>query len=700
MLSISPAAKVENQLFSKVLVANRGEIACRVIETCKKLNIRTVAVYSDADRLAQHVQLADEAYHLGGSAARESYLNIDKILKVCKENNVEAVHPGYGFLSENADFSAACKAIGVEFIGPPEPAIISMGSKSESKRIMLDAKVPCTPGYHGDDQSLETLKTEAKSIGYPVMLKAVMGGGGKGMRIVHKEEELEENIESCKREALSSFNDERILIEKYLVGTRHIELQVFADKYGNCVHFFERDCSVQRRHQKILEEAPAPFLPEELRMKMGEAAVNAAKAVNYVGAGTVEFMLDCNEQKVTSETPFYFMEMNTRLQVEHPVTELITGVDLVELQLKIASGQSLPYEQSELKINGHALEARIYAENPSANFLPGSGKLKYLKIPVGDGIRVDTGVKEKDEVSVHYDPMISKLIVHGKSREEALKTMKLALDEYHVGGLNTNISFVTKCINSIDFKAGGVTTKFIENNESTLLANNENTRDKLFFKAASLKFIKDCFKQNNGKVNKMFGFRNVGVAKMNRIYEVFSSDFKDSLLIKFKVEFNMNTTGSNEVDFIFTNEENGEVLKLSGRQQVGGRNLFIQEDIQKTNAIVVNTDDSSSKSAYIYRGVSEADDFANTVYRVKDHEVDYKASGSVGTGKLVAPMPGKIVKVEFAEGDDVKTGEIVVAMEAMKMEHVLKSPVDGKIKSLFVSNGDFVTDGATLCVIE
>ncbi|RHZ08101.1 hypothetical protein DYB26_011841 [Aphanomyces astaci] len=442
-------------MFSKILIANRGEIACRVQRTAKKLGVRTVAVYSDADANAQHVKMADEAYRLGPPPAAESYLLFDEILRIAKESGAQAIHPGYGFLSENAAFAKACATAGVEFIGPPVAAIEAMGSKSASKDIMIAAGVPVTPGYHGDDQSFERIKAESAKIGYPVLLKAVLGGGGKGMRIVDREEDLKDNMEACVREAKASFASTDILVEKYLRRPRHVELQIFGDKHGNVVHLFERDCSVQRRHQKVLEEAPAPHMSDALRKKMGDAAVAAAKAVGYVGAGTVEFLLDEDES-------FYFMEMNTRLQVEHPVTEFITKQDLVELQLKVAAGQALPVRQDDLRIHGHAIEARIYAENPYNNFLPGSGTLHHLRLPpLTDSVRVDTGILQGDAVSIFYDPMIAKLVVHAPTRKEAIQGLVQALGQYQVVGLPTNIEFVARTAAHPEFIKGGVDTSFL-----------------------------------------------------------------------------------------------------------------------------------------------------------------------------------------------------------------------------------------------
>jgi 3-methylcrotonyl-CoA carboxylase alpha subunit len=417
-------------VFRKILIANRGEIACRVIRTARKMGVKTVAVYSDADRNALHVSTADEAVHIGPSAPRKSYLLAEKMIEACLQTGAEAVHPGYGFLSENAGFSRLCQENGIVFVGPPESAIVAMGSKSAAKTIMTEAGVPVLPGYHGEDQSPECLKQAAREIGYPVLLKAVAGGGGKGMRQVWHDRDFDEALAAARREAASSFADEDMLVEKYLASPRHVEFQVFCDQRRQAVHLFERDCSVQRRHQKIIEEAPAPGMTPQLRREMGEAAVRAARAIDYEGAGTVEFLLD-------EDGSFYFMEMNTRLQVEHPVTEMITGQDLVEWQLRVAAGEDLPLNQEELSIDGHAFEARIYAEDPAAEFLPATGTVSYLQPPVeSEHVRVDTGVLQGDEVSVHYDPMIAKLIVWDESRDRALSRLAKALAEYRVSGLS------------------------------------------------------------------------------------------------------------------------------------------------------------------------------------------------------------------------------------------------------------------------
>ena len=449
-------------MFSKILIANRGEIACRVIKTAHKLGIATVAVYSDADADALHVTMADEAIYLGPSPSRESYLVAEKVIEAAKQTGAQAIHPGYGFLSENAEFCRLCKDNDITFIGPPVNAIEAMGSKSAAKTIMEKAQVPLVPGYHGDDQSEQVLKKAADDMGYPVLLKATAGGGGKGMRQVWSADKFSEELQAAKRESLSSFGDETMLVEKYLTQPRHVEIQVFCDNHDNAVYLFERDCSVQRRHQKVIEEAPAPGMSEELRAQMGEAAIKSAKAIGYQGAGTVEFLLDVDGS-------FYFMEMNTRLQVEHPVTEMITGEDLVEWQLRVASGEVLPKTQQQLTLKGHAFEPRIYAEDPENDFLPATGKLNFLNPPVeNQHVRVDTGVRQGDDVSIYYDPMIAKLIVWDESREKALQRMAKALAEYRISGVTTNIDFLYNLATCQPFVEADLDTGFIEKHQALI----------------------------------------------------------------------------------------------------------------------------------------------------------------------------------------------------------------------------------------
>ena len=441
-------------MFEKILIANRGEIACRVIKTARRMGIRTVAVYSEADAGARHVRMADEAVLIGPASVKESYLVIERIIAAARQTGAQAIHPGYGFLSENEAFCHACDEAGIVFIGPPVAAIHAMGSKSEAKKIMGAAGVPLTPGYHGDDQDPAHLHQQADEIGYPVLIKAAAGGGGKGMRLVEKSADFIEMLASCKREAISSFGDDHVLVEKYITRPRHIEIQVFGDSHGNCVYLFERDCSVQRRHQKVLEEAPAPGMTPARRAAMGKAAVDAAKAVGYVGAGTVEFIAN-------QDGSFYFMEMNTRLQVEHPVTEMITGLDLVKLQIRVAEGEKLPFTQDELTINGHAIEVRVYAEDPLNNFLPDIGTLTTYRPPQGPGVRVDDGFEEGMTIPIHYDPMIAKLITHGATRDEAIARMERAIDDYAIGGVETTLPFCRFVMGHESFRSGKYDTHFV-----------------------------------------------------------------------------------------------------------------------------------------------------------------------------------------------------------------------------------------------
>ncbi|MFN5100384.1 MAG: acetyl/propionyl/methylcrotonyl-CoA carboxylase subunit alpha, partial [Burkholderiaceae bacterium] len=453
-------------MFKKILIANRGEIACRVTATARRLGIHTVAVYSEADAQSQHVAMCDESVLIGPAPAKESYLRIDRIIAAARDTGAEAIHPGYGFLSENEEFANACEAAGIVFIGPPASAIRAMGSKAAAKALMERASVPLVPGYHGEQQAPDFLREQADAIGYPVLLKASAGGGGKGMRIVERSEDFASALASCQREAINSFGDDRVLVEKYLQRPRHIEIQVFADTHGECVYLFERDCSVQRRHQKVLEEAPAPGMTEERRQAMGTAAVNAARAVGYVGAGTVEFI-------VNQDGSFYFMEMNTRLQVEHPVTELITGTDLVEWQLRVAAGEPLPMQQQDLRIDGHAIEARIYAENPEKGFLPSTGSLIHLRLPDAVAftqgvVRIDAAVREGDAITPHYDPMIAKLIVHGDDRSQALSRMQQALQAIEIVGPATNVAFLERLITTPAFTDAELDTGLIERHHALL----------------------------------------------------------------------------------------------------------------------------------------------------------------------------------------------------------------------------------------
>ncbi|RMX63389.1 hypothetical protein KXD40_001577 [Peronospora effusa] len=683
-LSTSPRS------FRKILVANRGEIALRVLRSAQKLNIETVAVYSDADANSQHVKMATEAYRLGPAAASESYLNFPKILEICRLSGAEAVHPGYGFLSENAAFARACQEAGIEFIGPSVKAIEDMGSKSASKDIMIKAGVPVTPGYHGDDQSFATLQREARKIGYPVLIKAVLGGGGKGMRIVDEDKDLQEALDACVREGQASFGDGRVLIEKYLKKPRHVELQIFGDKHGNVIHLFERDCSVQRRHQKVLEEAPAPNMSEALRKKMGDAAVAAAMAVGYVGAGTVEFLLDEDES-------FYFMEMNTRLQVEHPVTEMITKQDLVELQLKVAAGQKLPIRQEDLSIHGHALEARIYAENPYNDFLPGSGTLQHLRLPyTSKDVRVDTGIVEGDEVSIFYDPMIAKLIVHGENRQAALDKMIRALHEYQIVGLPTNIEFVTRTVDHATFRKGAVDTSFLNKFGDEVLGSlGAYPPYAKALGAVSLLLLEQGIYlpagNHNGELqspwldDSLSHFRSLET--LERKFHLSHDDEKALVTVK--------CLSKTTYKVLMNNNGARESLSVSGAiDKDGDFKIRVDNRTYKGTAVVHNHDlhlfcnDNSLRYEYKFH------------IPLPSFEPAEGSSDSAVHSKIVAPMPGKIIKVLVKNGDKITADQPLVIMEAMKMEHVIRAPTDGKVQELLCEMDDFVTDGYVLVELE
>ncbi|XP_073887577.1 methylcrotonoyl-CoA carboxylase subunit alpha, mitochondrial isoform X4 [Macaca fascicularis] len=624
---------------TKVLIANRGEIACRVMRTARKLGVQSVAVYSEADRNSMHVDMADEAYSIGPAPSQQSYLSMEKIIQVAKTSAAQAIHPGYGFLSENMEFAELCKQEGIIFIGPPPSAIRDMGIKSTSKSIMAAAGVPVVEGYHGEDQSDQCLKEHAGRIGYPVMIKAVRGGGGKGMRIVRSEQEFQEQLESARREAKKSFNDDAVLIEKFVDTPRHVEVQVFGDHHGNAVYLFERDCSVQRRHQKIIEEAPAPGIKPEVRKKLGEAAVRAAKAVNYVGAGTVEFIMD-------SKHNFYFMEMNTRLQVEHPVTEMITGTDLVEWQLRIAAGEKIPLSQEEITLQGHAFEARIYAEDPSNNFMPGAGPLVHLSTPRADpSTRIETGVRQGDEVSVHYDPMIAKLVVWAADRQAALTKLRYSLRQYNIIGLHTNIDFLLNLSGHPEFEAGNVHTDFIPQHHKELLLSRKAAAKESLCQAAL------------------------------------------GLILKEKAMTDAFTLRAHDVAIAVTYNHDGSYsMQIEDKTfQVLG-DLYSEEDCTYLKCSVNGV---ASKAKLII--------LENTIYLFSKEgsiEIDipvpkYLSSvSSEGTqGGPLAPMTGTIEKVFVKAGDKVKAGDSLMVMIAMKMEHTIKAPKDGTIKKVFYREG-------------
>ncbi|KAL4224004.1 Methylcrotonoyl-CoA carboxylase subunit alpha [Mactra antiquata] len=687
--NIKPLTRWSNPLFQsravstgsttsidKILIANRGEIACRVIKTARSLGIKTVCVYSDADKNSLHVAMADEAYHIGPPAASQSYLCQDKIIDVAKKSGAQAVHPGYGFLSENVEFAELCGKEGIIFIGPPSSAIRDMGIKSTSKAIMSAAGVPVIEGYHGEDQSDSRLKQEAANIGYPVMIKAVRGGGGKGMRIAMTESEFDEQLESARREAMKSFGDQVMLIEKFVEMPRHVEVQVFGDQHGNYVYLFERDCSVQRRHQKIIEEAPAPGLNDETRRAIGEAAVRAARAVNYVGAGTVEFIMDKNQD-------FFFMEMNTRLQVEHPVTEMVTGTDLVHWQIKVAAGEKLPVTQSDIKLNGHAFEARIYAEDPNNSFMPGAGPLLHLSIPSSvDNARVDTGVRQGDEVSVHYDPMIAKLIVWSEDRESALKKCRSALLDYQVVGLNTNIQFLTDLAQHPEFIKGNVHTDFIPQYYDDLFPQ-RTTSYMAVCQAVVTMVIQQAQRVQQQVKYTQDPFSPFWLCKASRINQ---SPTRWITLMdgdkELKIEVVTNEDSSYTVSFDGQSYTVSAELKQSGERT----NIVTIVDGIKSHASVVNV--GNSLHLFSTEGQQEL--------RIPVPKFLSTSGQSGSLADAVAPMPGVIEKVVVTPGTQVEKGDPLVIMIAMKMEYVIRAPKAGVVESVFYKQGDTVQKGVTL----
>ena len=667
-------------MFNKILIANRGEIACRVAATAKRMGVKTVAVYSDADANAKHVAACDEAVHIGGSAPKDSYLRWQAIIDAAKATGAQAIHPGYGFLSENEDFANACAAAGLVFIGPPASAIQAMGLKAESKCLMAKASVPLVPGYQGEDQDPALLQREADAIGYPVLIKASAGGGGKGMRLVEKSEDFAAALESCKREAINSFGNDAVLVEKYVLRPRHIEIQVFGDTHGNCVYLFERDCSVQRRHQKVLEEAPAPGMTPELRARMGQAAVAAAQAVGYVGAGTVEFIV---EQPGGYDAPeamkFYFMEMNTRLQVEHPVTEAITGEDLVEWQLRVASGQPLPKRQDELRIIGHAIEARICAENPDNNFLPATGRLNVYRKPVCTSfersqVRVDDGVREGDAISPFYDSMIAKLIVHGDTREQALARLDDALAQTHIVGLATNVQFLRHVVQSGAFAQARLDTALIQREEAVLFQQEKVGLPLAAAAAVASQLLRERAGQGANPFSRTDGWRSLTACKRR-----FEFDFGGQHA---KAWLSYERDGSYR---LAVGEGEGAVSGALAFALAPGGAMDLQYAGQRTQALVYAQGESDH--VFTPRGAT----------RIEALDLLAHAGETAGEGgRLTAPMPGKVVSFAVQAGDKVSKGQALAVMEAMKMEHTIAAPQDGVVAELLYAPGDQVTEGAEL----
>jgi 3-methylcrotonyl-CoA carboxylase alpha subunit len=663
-------------MFRKILIANRGEIACRVIKTARRMGVRTVAVFSAADANARHARLADEAVFIGPPPARESYLDIGRIVAAARETGAEAIHPGYGFLSENEDFAAACAAAGIVFIGPPVAAIRAMGSKSAAKSLMERAPVPLVPGYHGDEQDPAFLRKEADRIGYPVLLKPSAGGGGKGMRVVERSAEFVEALASCKREATSSFGDDRVLIEKYVTRPRHVEIQVFADQHGNCVHLFERDCSVQRRHQKVLEEAPAPGMTVARRREMGEAAVAAARAVGYVGAGTVEFIAD-------QDGRFYFMEMNTRLQVEHPVTEMITGQDLVEWQLRVAASEPLPLTQEQLAIRGHALEARIYAEDPAKGFLPSTGRLLHLAPPVESlHVRVDTGVEQGDEITPYYDPMIAKLIVWDQTRDLALARMLQALAQYRIVGVANNVEFLSRLVACPAFASADLDTGLIERERAFLFPPEGDAPDQAYLVAALATLLRED--------------------EQARATDLASGDPHSPW--RLQDGWRLNAPAERRLVFRY-----GEVERTVVVHYVNGGHELVLEghavpargELGPNGMLRVELAGLRLDASVIVAGEKRHVFLAGRSYQLaRVDPLHHGGEGQGAEGGFAAPMPGKVIAWLATPGTDVEKGTPLLILEAMKMEHTITAPTAGRLVAFRYNVGEQVTEGVDLVDFE
>jgi 3-methylcrotonyl-CoA carboxylase alpha subunit len=660
-------------MFSKVLIANRGEIACRVIRTARRLGIATVAVYSEADRSALHVELADEAWPIGPPPASESYLNIERILEVARASGAEAVHPGYGFLSENAEFAEACEAAGVVFIGPPASAIRAMGSKAEAKALMKRHGVPLVPGYHGEDQDPKRLAEETEKIGFPVLIKASAGGGGRGMRVVASATELTAALSGAKREAEAAFGDGRLLIEKYLQRPRHIEIQIFSDRYGNTVHLFERDCSIQRRHQKVVEEAPAPALDPEQRSAMGKAAVAAARAVGYVGAGTVEFIAEAGA--------FYFIEMNTRLQVEHPVTEAVTGLDLVEWQLRVAVGEPLAVCQQDLLLRGHAIEVRLYAEDPERGFLPQTGRLHRLRFPAAETARVDTGVREGDTVTPYYDPMLAKVIAWGEDRPAAVALLRRALAETAVLGVVTNRDFLALVAAHPEFASANIDTGFIERHHAALIPERRPAPDPVLAAAAFARLVardttaRDATARSGDPFSpwaRIDGWRLSGLGHQELLFRDGAEDRK-----------------------VKASAHAGDWLL-----QIAAQPLLVGGEYRPDGTLSMMLDGVRRQFTVLTHGLEAVVFLDGESWRLVEIDPLAPSAGEDPTaGRLTAPMPGRVTQLMVEPGSHVRRGEPLMIVEAMKMEHTVAAPADGVVEAVRFAVGDLVEEGAELIAL-
>lgn len=660
-------------MFDKILIANRGEIAIRIAHTAKRMGITCVAVYSTADRNSLHVEACDEAYNIGAGAAADSYLRADKILEVARQSGAQAIHPGYGFLSENAEFASSCEQAGIVFIGPSASAIAAMGSKIEARALMQAAGLPLVPGYHGDTRDNQILLAESRLVGYPQILKPSAGGGGKGMHLVWQAEEFMPALESARREAKSSFNDDRILIERYLNRARHVEIQVFADNQGHCIHLFERDCSIQRRHQKILEESPAPGIDQGLRKQMAEAALNCVREIKYVGAGTVEFLLD-------QQGRFYFMEMNTRLQVEHPVTEMITGLDLVEWQLQVAAGHPLPKSQQQVSIEGHALEVRIYAEWPARDFMPSSGRIEYLSVPeTSPSIRIDSGVGIGDDIGSYYDPMIAKLIVFGENRDQAIAKMRRALLDYQLLGLQTNIAFLSRLVSSAAFANAELDTGFIEQHRAELfIESTQETERALLIAAAAL--IPDM-PGNPGR----------------------DLEFEDQSPWALKNSWRMNLPAIHRIRLIDDNADYQlKVLRLVQGWQIEINNSrhLIDGKWLDHQCLQLELDNQRITVPVVFSREAIALWYLGHERTFKYYKVDRGEAPASTESRLSAPMSGEIVALVVTVGDRVQPGDVLAVIEAMKMEHSIVAGGEAIVSEIFFDLGDQVEEGDLLLSLD
>ncbi|QMT59915.1 acetyl-CoA carboxylase biotin carboxylase subunit [Legionella sp. PC997] len=650
-------------MFNKILIANRGEIACRIIKTARSMGIQTVAIYSSVDKDSLHVRSADSAYFVGDAPAKDSYLNITNIIQVAKESGAQAIHPGYGFLSENPEFAKACREAGIIFIGPSIEAMEAMASKQLAKQLLERTKVPLTPGYHGSEQAEDKLLTEAKKIGFPVLIKAANGGGGKGMRAVHQESEFSAALAGAKRESMASFADDTMIIEKLVLHPRHVELQIMADNHGNVVHLFERDCSIQRRHQKIIEEAPAPNLSSTLRQKLAEAACEVARSIKYSGAGTVEFLVDGSEQ-------FYFMEMNTRLQVEHPVTEMITGLDLVAWQLKIAANEPLPLSQDKIQAQGHAIECRIYAEDPHHDFIPSIGQIHFLQESSGDGIRIDTGVQISSQITMYYDPMIAKLIVWGTDRDEALSRLEQALSQYFIGGVKTNIPFLHAICQHPKFKQAELSTDFLSKEEIKLPIPNKETA---LLMAVGFDYLHNISSLQDPLLAETFSWQSQLAS-----HWIWRYKDKDELIEAF-------ITPINKSQFKVQFKTYEHVIHA----HLVGNKLYIETKKQYFHATIEN--EKESLTLYTNQG------------QITIERFNWETLGTQTTahkGQLTAPMPATVVAILKNIGEKVKAGDRLIVLEAMKMEHTIHAPTDGILLDIFYTVGAQVNEGEELLALS